>query len=186
MVVLENSPVTPPQPPKPPRPPRPPQVNPPRQYESWEVSDAFWAVAEPLIPKPERSADKTYQRKPGAGRKPMPPRKVMEAIFFVLRTGIQWKALPKAMGSGSAVHAYFQKWEAAGFFTALWEKGLHHYDELVGIEWEWQAIDGCKVESPLGQDAIGPNPVDRGKKWVRPAYALRRAGRAALTGGGRS
>ena len=170
-------------PPKPPRPSRVQTTKPPRQHESWEVSDAFWAMAEPLIPQPERSADKTYQRKPGAGRKPMPPRKVLEAIFFVLRTGIQWKALPKAMGSGSAVHAYFQKWEAAGFFTALWEKGLHQYDEFVGIEWEWQAIDGCKVESPLGQDAIGRNPVDRGKKWVRPTYPLRRSRRTSVAGG---
>ncbi|MDR0584807.1 MAG: transposase [Treponema sp.] len=25
----------------------------------------------------------------------MPPRRVLEGIFYVLRTGIQWKALPK-------------------------------------------------------------------------------------------
>ena len=175
-----------PPPPKAPRPARTQAPKAPRTYESWQISDAFWQVAEPLIPVPKRPADKTYQRKPGAGRKPLPPRQVLEAIFFVLRTGIQWKALPRSMGSGSAIHKYFQQWEQAGFFTALWERGLHQYDELVGIQWEWQAIDGCKVEAPLGQDAIGPSPVDRGKKRVRPAYALRRAGRAALSGGGRS
>ena len=88
---------------------------------SWEVSDAFWAKVEPLIPRPERPAEKTYRRKTGAGRRPLDYRKVFEAIVFVLRTGCQWKALPKErFGSSSSVHAYFQRWERAGLFLALW------------------------------------------------------------------
>jgi len=48
--------------------------------------------------------------KPGNGRKPLPARQVFEGILFVLRTGIQWKALPKEQfGSASSVHRYFQK-----------------------------------------------------------------------------
>ena len=156
---------------------------PPRTYEAWEVSDAFWQLAEPLIPKPKRQTDKTYQRKPGAGRKPLHPRRVLEAIFFVLRTGIQWKALPKHMGSASSIHHYFQLWQAAGFFQTLWQSGLQEYDELIGIDWQWQSIDGCKVESPLGQDAVRPNPVDRGKKWVGSPYPVRRSRGSSLTGG---
>ncbi|MDR1985922.1 MAG: transposase [Treponema sp.] len=35
-------------------------------------------------------------------------RKTLEAIFYVLRTGIQWKALPKDFGTSSAVHRYFR------------------------------------------------------------------------------
>jgi len=37
--------------------------------QSWEVSDAFWQRVKPLIPKPLRDPNKTYKRKPGAGRK---------------------------------------------------------------------------------------------------------------------
>ena len=77
--------------------------------KSWEVSDQFWAVVEPLVPKPERDPKREYKRKPGAGRKPMTPRQVFAAIYFVLRTGIQWKALPKSFGSSSSVHSYFLK-----------------------------------------------------------------------------
>ena len=40
----------------------------------------------------------------------MPARQVFSAIVYVLRTGCQWKALPKEYGSASAVHAYFQRW----------------------------------------------------------------------------
>ena len=63
--------------------------------------------------------------------------------MFVLRTCIQWKALPKSYGASSSVHKYFQEWREAGFFTALWERGVALYDEQKGIGWRWQAIDGA-------------------------------------------
>ncbi|MDR2124233.1 MAG: transposase [Desulfovibrio sp.] len=58
--------------------------------KSWEVSDKFWAIVEPLIPKPERSREKEYKRKVGGGRIPIAPRIVFSAIVYVVRTGIQW------------------------------------------------------------------------------------------------
>ena len=65
------------------------------KVQSWEVSDSFWARVEPLIPKPKRDPNKAYKRKPGGGRKPMPARQIFERIVYVLRTGCQWRALPK-------------------------------------------------------------------------------------------
>ena len=64
------------------------------QIKSWEVSDELWAKVEPLVPIPKRSTERNYKRKPGGGRKPMPARQIFAAIIYVLRTGIQWKALP--------------------------------------------------------------------------------------------
>ena len=98
--------------------------------KSWEVSDEFWARVAPLIPKVKRDPEKNYQRRRGAGRKPADPRKIFEAIVYVLRTGIQWKALPKEYGSSSSVHRYFQKWTKEGLFLKLWKKGLAEYDEM--------------------------------------------------------
>ncbi len=63
----------------------------------------------------------------------MDDRKAFEAIVYVLRTGIQWNALPKEAGASSTVHDRFQEWEGAGLFRALWQAGLSEYDELVGI-----------------------------------------------------
>lgn len=156
-----------------------------RQYQSWEVSDSFWEQVAALIPQPQRVVGKDYKRAPGGGRKPMASRRIFEAIVYVLRTGIQWKALPRELGSGSAVHKHFQRWEQSDFFRSLWQQGLVKYDELSGIDWQWQSIDGCKVESPLGQDAVGANPVDRGKKRVGTALAGRRSRRSSVFGGGR-
>jgi transposase len=93
----------------------------------------------------------------------MEPRKVLEAVFYVLRTGIQWKALPKTFGAASAIHAYFRLWCEKGFFRALWVAGLAAYDDAQGIDWAWLSGDGCMTKAPLAQETVGKNPTDRGK-----------------------
>jgi transposase len=142
-----------------------------KRAQSWEVTDELWAIAAPLIPERRRSRKKKYERKTGGGRKPLEARLVFEGIVFVLRTGIQWKALPKTFGASSSVHKYFQEWRKAGFFKALWERGVALYDEQKGIGWRWQAIDGAKIKAPIGVDGVGRNPTDRGKKRPRTAFA---------------
>jgi putative transposase len=57
----------------------------------------------------------------------------LEGIFHVLRTGIQWKALPKEYGAASSIHQYFSKWAEAGFFRRMWQEGLIAYDLLAGL-----------------------------------------------------
>lgn len=152
-----------------------------KRMASWEVTDAFWQRVEPLLPKRKLDHTKVYQRKPGAGRPPKPARQVFEAIVYVLRTGCQWKALPKErFGSASAIHKRFLEWEAAGFFEALWKAGLAEYDALEGIAWRWQSIDGAMMKAPLAQATVGPNPTDRGKKWKQAPSVGGRAWRPAI------
>jgi len=38
---------------------------------------------------------------------------------------------------------------------------LQEYDQLQGIQWEWQAMDGSMTKAPLGGEATGKNPTDR-------------------------
>lgn len=56
----------------------------------------------------------------------MDSRKVLEAIFYVLRTGIQWKALPKEkFGAVSSIHRYFMAWSKSGVFENMWKAGVY-------------------------------------------------------------
>ena len=152
------------------------------RLESWVVSDAFWQRVEPLIPpRASRPARRKFARKPGGGRKPKEARLVFEAIVYVLRTGCQWKALPaERFGSASAVHKRFLEWAKAGVFLRIWQAGLAEYDEMEGIAWRWQSIDGAMVKAPLAQQSVGPNPTDRGKKWEQANASGRRAWRPAV------
>ena len=106
-------------------------------YKSWTISEELWEKAKPLIPEYQREEGREYKRKPGGGRKPPDKRGILEAIIYV--SGCQWKSIPK----WSNVHRYFQLWLEAGFFLELWKAGLYEYDELKGLEWEWQSLDGC-------------------------------------------
>jgi putative transposase len=106
----------------------------------------------------------------------MDDRAAFEAITYILRTGIQWNALPRELGASSTVHDRFQEWEQKGFFLKLWQAGLQEYDELEGIQWEWQAVDGAMTKAPLGKVATGANPTDHGKSGVKRSLLTDGAG----------
>src|SRR5947209_7116661 len=112
--------------------------------DGWRIPDALWARIEPLLP-----AEPAH---PKGGRPWTPARLVLDGIFFVLRTGCQWKALPRSLGAPSTVHERFQAWEAAGVFRQLWATGLRACDAHVGIRWECPALDGVLTKAPLGGD----------------------------------
>jgi transposase len=145
------------------------------QIKSWEISDELWDKVKPLVPRRQRAKNRSYQRKPGGGRKPIEARQIFAAIVYVLRTGCQWKALPKSFGSASAIHLHFQKWQRAGFFVTLWQAGLAEYDGMESIAWQWQSIDGALLKAPMALECVGPNPTDRGKKWKKAQSVGRRA-----------
>ena len=123
------------------------------------MPDAMWEQIKPLIP-PEPP-------KPKGGRPRNDNRQMMDAIFYVLRTGIHWKALPRTIAAGSSAHDRFQEWQQAGVFHKMWEAGLLTYDERKQIEWEWQAMDGAITKAPLGGAETGPNPTDRAKSGTK-------------------
>lgn len=87
----------------------------------------------------------------------------MEGILYVLLTGIPWRLLPPQFGPPSTLFDRFQQWSATGLFERLWEQALLTYDEEVGIQWTWQAMDGALTKAPLGGEVTGPNPTDRAK-----------------------
>jgi transposase len=61
-------------------------------------------------------------------------RKVLEGILYVLRTGCQWKMMPKEYGSGSTCHRRFQQWSLSEVFQKLWTRLLRvyvHYSIIV-------------------------------------------------------
>ena len=94
----------------------------------------------------------------------MESRKILEAIFYVLRTGIQWKALSKEkFGVSSSIHRYFMAWCKAGVFENMWKLGLERYNKIQGIDWEWLSIDGSMNKAALAKESVGANPTDRGK-----------------------
>ena len=120
--------------------------------------ESLWFAVEPLLPD-----NKTRKR----GRPAECNRKMFFAIFYVLRTAMQWKALPRCLGAASSVHDRFRQWVKAGVFHSLWQTGLMQLHIEGALDWEFQCIDGCITKAPLGGEATGPNPTDRAKGGVK-------------------
>lgn len=129
---------------------------------AYRVSDALWAVLEPLIPKHVNT------HRYGDGRPRVSDRQCADGIFYVLRTGSQWNALRETtLCASSTAHDRFQEWVAAGVFERLWAVGLERFDEWAGVDWEWMSMDGAMSKAPLGGKKTGPNPSERGKQGVK-------------------
>ena len=88
----------------------------------------------------------------------MDDRKAMTAILYVLRTGCQWRALPRSLGAATTVHDRFQQWVEGGVFKKMWKAGLLDLGE--------------KKEVALGMAVYGwrddEGPVRRRKDWQKP------------------
>jgi transposase len=107
-----------------------------------KISDELWDKISDLLP---------YEKpKDTVGRPIIPFRKVMDGIVYVLRTGCQWKMLPKEYGSGSTCHRRFQQWIKLEIFKRIWIRLLKEYDNKRGIGWIWQSLDSISIKSPLG------------------------------------
>jgi putative transposase len=112
---------------------------------NFHVSDVLWTVFQPLLPLHKNT------HRFGGGRPRVPDRKCADGIFYVLRTGCQWKALDETdLCSGSTAHTRFQEWESAGVFLKFWQCGVECFDELQGIDWAWLSLDSAMTKAPLG------------------------------------
>lgn len=135
----------------------------------WHIPDDLWSLIAPLF-GPERLPGKR-------GRPPTSFRLVFDAIVYVLRTGCQWHALPRhEYAPPSTIHGVYSKWVRAGLFQQAWQVLLHYYDRQLGIDWKWQALDGAMTKAPLGGEATGPSPVDRGKSGTKRSLLTDRRG----------
>ena len=136
-----------------------------RSVQEFTISDALWERIEPLFPvRPKPVHPLSCHR----GR--VPDRQVLNGIFYVLRTGCQWKALgATGICSGSTAHAQFQEWEQEDFFVRLWKEALCDYDELEGLDWSWLALDGAMTKAPLGGEKAAPIRPRQERRQAQPA-----------------
>lgn len=123
------------------------------------LNDELWALVEPLLP-PQKSR-RTFRD----GRKPKPHRAVLEAILFVLKTGIPWEELPPQFGmSGMTCWRRLRDWNAAGVWPKLQAvllSRLHHWGLL---DWSRCLIDSSSTRAVFGGRTPVPTRPIEGKR----------------------
>lgn len=78
------------------------------RYSS-NLTDKQWSIVESLPP----------QRKRRGRRRRISCCAVINAIFYLLRTGCQWRQLPRDFPSWSTVYWHFRSWQRTGFWVRL-------------------------------------------------------------------
>ena len=70
----------------------------------FDLSEAEWNIIEPLLPGADGHR---------IGRPRLDDRRVLNAIFFVLRTGTPWRDLPERYGPSTTAYSRFNRWPSA-------------------------------------------------------------------------
>ena len=116
------------------------------------LTDAEWALVSDLF------------RQVGPGRPSKHSRRAMvDACFYVVRTGCPWRMLPRDMPPWQTVYSQFRRWSAAGAFEQTYDVLRARWREREGRAASPTAtvIDAQSVKtSPQG----GPKGYDAGKK----------------------
>ena len=101
----------------------------------YDLTDVEWLVIEPLLPRKWR------------GVKRVDDRRVLNGLFWVLRSGAPWRDLPERYGPYTTVYNRFNRWRKAGLWDRLMDEITKAYDGRV------QMIDSSIVR--VHQHAAG-------------------------------
>ena len=86
----------------------PRSINSGKCYDT-DLSEAAWRLIEPMLPAV----------RPGGRPRTTNLRSVLNAIFYLLRTGSQWRLLPREFPAWSTVYHYFRSWNNGGLWSSI-------------------------------------------------------------------
>jgi putative transposase len=151
------------------------------------LTDAQWAFLKPLLPKAKKR-----------GRPPTDRRRILEALFYVVKSGCQWRLLPHSFPPWKTVYHIFRQWSRDHTWEALNARLRAHVRKAQGKRCRPTAaiLDSQSVKSDGHGGAVGYDGAKqiKGRKrhllvdtlglvlgvLVTPASTPERAGAQAL------
>ena len=117
----------------------------------YDLTDFEWSVIQPLLPNKPRGVPRVDDRR------------VLNGIFWVLRTGAPWRALPETYGPYTTCYNRFVRWRKAGVFDRIMAAVSEAYDGDI------QMIDTTSIR--VHQHAANSKKATRIAVWAAHAAA---------------
>jgi Transposase and inactivated derivatives len=111
----------------------------------YELTDEEWGLIEHLFPG----------RRERRGRRPRPPREVLNALFWLLRSGSPWRDLPERYGPWQTIYHHFSTWRKNGVFDRMLEALHIRLDQCGHIDWDLWCVDGSSVRAARAAAGAG-------------------------------
>ena len=123
----------------------------------YELSDFEWTAIKPMLPNKTRGVRRVNDRR------------VLNGIFWVLRSGAPWRDLPENYGPYTTCYNRFVRWRRAGIWDQIMEALAAGHDAAV------QMIDTIWRSSSLHQSDFGcvlmsPRPSSAPRSWEMTAH----------------
>jgi transposase len=101
-----------------------------------ELTDEQFALIEPWLPVAN-----------GPGHPWNPHRLLLNGIVWRLRTGAQWRDIPKRYGPWTTIYERFRRWVRDGIWDRILVALQLKLDEQGEIDWQQWALDGTSIRA---------------------------------------
>ena len=122
------------------------------------LTDEQWNLIADIFPLPKAT-----------GRPPTPPRLVVDAILWILRTGSQWRDLPSEFPPWRTIWDRFDKWNAAGILDEVLNRLRAAKVDLGKIDGTLWCVDGTIVRAARCASGGGKKGIRRNRAIMRLA-----------------
>ena len=95
----------------------------------YELTDFEWQIIQPLLPNKQRGVPRVDDRR------------VLNGIFWIVRSGAPWRDLPERYGPYTTVYNRFNRWQKAGVWDRLMDAMTAAHDGRI------QMIDSSSVRT---------------------------------------
>jgi transposase len=111
-----------------------------------QLPEEVWQLFQPLLPPVVWC---------GNGRPPASNYDCLQALFYVLVSGIAWRMLPKGFPSYKTVQRRLKLWLQRDTFRTAWQQLAQRYEVWHGINWDQILLDGSKKPAKKGVNRRG-------------------------------
>jgi transposase len=126
-----------------------------RAYTS-DLTDEQWELLEPLLPKIlpwGRPREHSY-------------REILNGIFYVMKTGCQWRNLPHDLPPWSTVHDYYRQWRMDGRWKRINDRLTKQVRRMEGRE-ETPSAGSIDSQSSKTTECARAEPEKKGARSDR-------------------